>query len=401
MTEYGLRALTTDDLPAVAGLLANAFLSDDRVEAIGSREGLLFEPERAFGAFADGRRLVGMAKNLSRVLTVPGRGPVPFSALTSVAVLPEHRRRGLLVRLMRASLPADGPAVSALWASEAAIYGRFGYGIAAEYVRTSVPTGARFRPGVDLGGTRPRELPVAEAEPLIRALYERYAPTRVGALGRTAGHWDNHLYDPAETRRGMSGYRFAVHPEGYAVYRVRQGWQDRGADGLAAVHELVALTPRAHAALWRHLLDLDLIAWVEHDAAPDDPLPLLLTDPKQAVRKTSHGLHVRLVDVARALPMRGYSAPADLVVAVADEFCPWNAGRLRITISGGAATVARTDREPDVSTSSAELGAAFLGGVRLTALAAAGRVQEHSAGAVTALSAAFAGEREPAALEVF
>ena len=62
----------------------------------------------------------------------PG-GRLPCAGVTVVGVLPTHRRRGILDRMMRAQL-ADirerGEPIAALWASEETIYGRFGYGLA-------------------------------------------------------------------------------------------------------------------------------------------------------------------------------------------------------------------------------------------------------------------------------
>ncbi|MGQ0837962.1 GNAT family N-acetyltransferase [Actinokineospora sp.] len=405
MAEYTLRTLTDADLPTFSRLLANAFLADDQIEDITHKESLVFEPARAQGVYADDR-LVGTGQVLSRAVCVPGGGLTPFGGVTSVGVAGDHRRRGVLTRIMRAQLhgmhETGAEPIAALWASEAAIYGRFGYGLASEYVRYDVTARTPFRPGVDLGPHPVREVPHAAALPVVRALYDRYAASRVGALARDDAHWAYHLHDAPARRQGASAYRFAVHPDGYAVFRVAQGWTDRAPDGRVSVRELVATSAQGHAALLRYLLDIDLIGHVEHDGAVDDPLTLLLQTPRSALRTVFDGLFVRLVDVDRALPVRTYSAPVDAVVELADEFCPWNAGRWRITVNDkGTAAAVRTRADADLATSTAELGAAFLGGTRLTTLAAAGRVREHTPGSVAALSAAFVAEREPACLEVF
>ena len=65
-------------------------------------------------------------------MTVPG-GTVRAAGLTVVGVLPTHRRRGILRRMMRAQLDdvhRRGEPVASLWASEDTIYGQFGYGMA-------------------------------------------------------------------------------------------------------------------------------------------------------------------------------------------------------------------------------------------------------------------------------
>ena len=62
-------------------------------------------------------------------------GTVPMAGLTMVSVRASHRRRGVLRRMLAAHLGdarGRGEPVSGLWASDARIYGRFGYGVAAE-----------------------------------------------------------------------------------------------------------------------------------------------------------------------------------------------------------------------------------------------------------------------------
>src|SRR5689334_20136010 len=87
--------------------------------------------DRVLAAF-DGGRAVGCAASWPLRMTIPG-GELPAAGVTWVAVLPSHRRRGLLREFMRRQLDdlhARGEPLAVLTASEAAIYGRFGYGIA-------------------------------------------------------------------------------------------------------------------------------------------------------------------------------------------------------------------------------------------------------------------------------
>src|SRR6266566_2461771 len=90
-----------------------------------------FEFDRSLAAF-DGDLIAGTACAFSFMLSVPG-AVVPAAGVSGVAVLPPHRRRGILRELMTRQLPdvhERGEAVAALWASESGIYGRFGYGLA-------------------------------------------------------------------------------------------------------------------------------------------------------------------------------------------------------------------------------------------------------------------------------
>jgi predicted acetyltransferase len=293
--------------------------------------------------------------------------------------------------------------VAALWASEGAIYGRFGYGLAAQHARLAAPAREAFRPDVVVGADRVRELPRDDALPLLAKVYEQAAAQRVGWLTRTPAAWARQLADDEYLRNGYTGYRFAVHPEGYAVYRAKQGWGDRGPEGELQVREVAATSPVGYAALWRYLLDVDLVTEVRWAvAATDEPLVHLLANPTAATMRVSDALWVRLVDLPRALALRRYAAPVDVVFAVTDPFCPWNTGRWRLAVDrDGHGSVHRTDRAPHLALDVTDLGAAYLGGTRLTTLAAAGRVDERVPGALAAATRAFADDRPPHCAEVF
>src|ERR1035441_6580320 len=81
---------------------------------------------------------------------------------------------------------------------------------------------------------------------------------------------------------------------------------------------------------------------------------------------------------------RRYSCPVDVVLQVRDDLMPSNAGRWRLatTASGSdagrglAASCVRVTSAADVALDITQLGAAYLGGTRLGALAEAGLVAE-------------------------
>ena len=161
------------------------------------------------------------------------------------------------------------------------------------------------------------------------------------------------------------------------MYTGRARWDEDTflPDSSLDIRELIATDPAATAALWSDLLSRDLVSEVTARLRPaDDPLLHLLADPRRARPQISDGLWVRIIDVPGALTARRYAAPVDLVIEVADEMCPWNAGRWRVRGSGpvlaGAGTTAgpgtseceRTSADPDVVLPAATLGAAYLGG---------------------------------------
>ncbi|MBB5957688.1 putative acetyltransferase [Saccharothrix tamanrassetensis] len=398
-----LRTLDHDELGPFQRMVDNAFLSDAREEFLERWRGL-FEPERHHAVF-DGDELIGGGGIQTRDLTLPGSGPQPVAAVTSVAVKPGHRRRGVLTRVMTAQLHGmhEGPqeAFAALWASEAGIYGRFGYGMASEFTRLSVPRGAAFRPGVSTGDVRVREVLADEAMLFMKEVYDRIRPGRTGWLSRSDANWLHQFADEERDRDGLTAYRYVLHPQGYAVYRVKHDWPERGPRNELHVRELVAETDEAFAALYRYLLDVDQVGELKFFTASDDPLVHLLADPRLALRMRSDSLWVRIVDVDRALPLRRYLSDVDTVLDVDDSFCPWNGGRWRLTVKGGEASVRRSDEAPDVAVDIQALGAAFLGGTRLSTLARGQLVRELTPGALNPLSHAFSGDREPHCPEVF
>src|SRR5262249_11919390 len=109
------------------------------------------------------------------------------------------------------------------------------------------------------------------------------------------------------------------------------------------------------------------------------------------------GLWVRLVDVGAALSARAYETAGRVVFQVADEFCPWNAGRWRL--EDGVA--ARCDDEPDLLLDVPCLGSVYLGGVTFAQLLAAGRIEEASEGAARRADEAFRTDVHPWCPEIF
>lgn len=399
-----IRPLTETELPAFIEMLAKTFLNDHTQDWVDFAR-LAFEPGRLLGVF-DGAQLVGAGSILSKQITVPGLRVTPVAAVSGVGVAADHRRRGALGMIMRAQLhglhEAGAEPFAALWASESRIYGRYGYGLASQAAAFDLLKGVEFRPGIEFSADRIRELPRAEAMPLLEAIYQKVAPRRIGWLTRGAAGWADVLADAEHERDGMTALRFAVHSEGYAVYRTRGGRDERGPSGELAVVELVAGTSQAYATLWHYVLNMDLVARITALLASDEALVHLLAEPMNVVRKPRPGLWVRLVDLDRALPARRYSSPLDVVFEVADALCPWNAGRWRLHVDAtGAAEVTATEADPDIALDIVELGAVFLGGTRLSTLATAGRVRELTEGAVTRASTAFLGEQEPSCTEIF
>ncbi|MFI9052093.1 GNAT family N-acetyltransferase [Streptomyces sp. NPDC053427] len=399
-----LRGVLDQEFPAWARMIADTYGMDRSEEELAEQRAAT-DLGRTLAAFDEGVPVAG-ASVYSRMLTVPG-GTLPVAGIASVGVAPTHRRRGILTSMMRAQLTdlhdhAREP-IAALRPSEAGIYGRYGFGPATLGNRMRCDRRAMsFRPDTDVGEGTVRLRQAGQVRPLLEKVYDQARITTAGWPDRQAVHWAVRLADHPHRRGAATSLRCAVHQEsdgratGYALYRHSSAPDGRGGtDGVAEVVELVALSRRAYAALWRFLAGIDLVTWIDYEGAVDEPLPHLLADPRAVRSAPVDRLWLRPVDVGRALTGRSYSLPFDLVLDVRDDFCPWNTGRHRLQAEGGSARCEPTTAPADLRLTAAELGAAFLGGTPLTALAAAGLVEELRPGALTLASAAFRGEREP------
>ncbi|WP_367323055.1 GNAT family N-acetyltransferase [Streptomyces sp. HUAS ZL42] len=364
----------------------------------------LTEVDRSIGAW-DGDVCVGTAGAFAFRLTVPGGSSVPAAGVTMVSVAATHRRRGVLRSMMRRQLEdvrAWGWPLAVLTASEPDIYGRFGYGVATHQLNVEVDT-SRVRlsvpPGTD--GIRLRYAAPADVLEACEAVYARQVPKRPGMLARMPG-WDRlWLLDPESERGGASPLQCVVAERGeevvgYARFRVKPDWDARGPKGTVELQDAQALDPAAHAALFRFLFDIDLTSTLSARARPvDEPWLHMVSDIRRCGLRQRDGLYVRLVDVGAALEARTYQAPVDVVFEVEDDFCPWNAGRWRLTGDAKGAACGRTTDAADVSLSVRELGSAYLGGVSLVSLGAAGRVRELRQGALAEASVGFGSVAAP------
>jgi predicted acetyltransferase len=394
--------ITADEIPDFVEATYSAFHNDVAPHQL-ERWRRVLEPERTL-ALRDRGRIVAGGGIFSRRLTIPG-GETPVAGVTLVGVRPTHRRRGLLTTLMRRQLAdvheAGREAVAALWASEPVIYGRFGYGMATVGAQLEIDQRtARLRSTSDA----PVDLLApADALDAMRAIHERVRAGLPGMLDRDGPWWEDRIKDPEGDRApGTQPLRAAVTDGAYALYAVNPRFVDDRPAGEVHVREVVATTPEGRAAIWGFLLGLDLTTKLTWELAPaDDPLPHMLVNAHAARLWLDDNLWLRVVDVPRALAARHYREPFEVVFELADDVCPWNAGRWALRWDGLTATSARTATPAGLELGATELGAAYLGGTTLDQLARAGRVTELRSGALESASRAFQAERAPWCPEIF
>jgi predicted acetyltransferase len=388
-----LRPVTAEELPGYLAQAGLAFNSEPVPRELLEARSAAVERERTLAVFEDGA-MVGTAGIESMLLGVPG-GRLPAAGIGRITVAPTHRRRGILTDIMRRQLldvRERGEAVAALFASEGAIYGRFGFGVATyeSHLRIARHRNA-FRVATDLAGLR--MVTLAEVMETVLALVDRTVETQPGAVRRSDAIFRYYVRAAQAPGGGEAQVVVRAERDGFVVYERDVHLSIPSLDGGSLrVIWLVADNPEAYAALWRYCLDHDLVDEVVAPArSVDEPLRHLLADPRALETRVWDGLWLRLVDVERALAARAYAAGGSVRLAVEDAFCPWNAGTYEV----GGEGIRRVAAEPDLVLGAEALAACYLGGSRFATLARAGRVEERRPGAAALADGLFAAPRAP------
>ena len=379
-------------------------IRDEDVE----RDRKMIPAERMFGAYDDGA-IVGTSADLPMLLRIPG-GELAAAGVTSVGVMPSHRRRGILTQLMRRELDdalGRGEPLSILWASEEPIYGRFGYGVATLKAAINADRDRIAFRGEPESAGRVRLIDAEEASRVLPPIWDRVQADRPGVFARSLEWWQEYrLPDPEHRRRGW-GPRFIAlleldgSPEAYAFYRVKESWDEGFAASRLQVMETVASTPLAEREIWRFLFGIDLVARVESYLLPvDHPLMLAVTESRRLRMRVSDGLWLRLLDLERALESRSYAAEARLVFELSDEFVRDNAGTWTLEAGPGGADVSRGG-DAELRLDVRDLASAYLGGFAFSQLAVAGLVEELTPGAIDRADSLFRTPRAPWCPQVF
>jgi len=159
---------------------------------------------------------------------------------------------------------------------------------------------------------------------------------------------------------------------------------------------IIHSNPASHAALWEHLLNIDLYDRLSTWRSPsDDSLPWMLADQRQLERRPYDGVWYRLLDVADALSSRTYLTSGTLIFEVEDSFIPEWGGRFELSGGPDGSRCTPSRKVPDITLPTATLATIYLGGARLMELERAGRAEENTEGAIELADAMFATLRAP------
>ncbi len=302
-------------------------------------------PEWTLAAFVDGTIATTYAW-WPLQLRLAGRA-VRVAGVTQISTHPAHRRRGFLRAVTRAhfeKMHALGEeAFAGLHPAWVEIYQRYGYGsVTVRHTYRVAPRDIRFHHPISLAG-RIREIdPAAEFSVLVD-IYRRYREDRTGLVHRGRAMWGaGALQSPPAGHQGVVLiYEEAGEALGHIAYS-----HGRTASGIKRLNitDLFALTPAAHQALWSCVGGYDNVDEIVWDNAPaDDPLPLMLVEPRRLNQSVRDGIMIRLVSVGDAMAQRPYATITELRFRLIDRFCEWNDGSWCVATSPVGGTAARID----------------------------------------------------------
>lgn len=310
----------------------------------------------------------------------------PVSGVTMVGTLPAYRRRSYLREITSEhfkQLHERGEyAVAALNASRAAIYQRYGYAVVSTRNAYSVEprqiklidspaVSGEFHEGDD------------KENKTILDLYHHFGKPRTGYLKR------NRAFEvapgaPMTVVRNFIPtnivskviYIEAGKPAGYVIYTVGQDTRSGSPVGqLVNITDMAWLTITAYRAIWRYFANIDLakdVVWGR--VPPDDPLPHLMLEPRSLNLTSGDGLLARIVDVARALPLRTYPDEGRLTFEIIDDFCKWNQGRWEADVNRSGTSVRKSKKTPQLTMPVSTLAMLFFGQLSASEAARMGRL---------------------------
>jgi len=405
-----IRAVQQTELAAWARALSSGFME---AKGGGSLDYVTaqFEPGRALGAAHRGR-FVGTYRSVDREITLPGGKALLANAVTNVTVSATHRRRGLLTAMMTRDLAAAagrGQAIAVLIAAEYRIYGRYGFGPATGRRSYSIDAlrAGNVRVPAEAEGGSIELLTMEEWGKLGPEVFELFRRNQPGAIDRRTTDWGTRTgelqYSGKEWKEPLVAlYRDpAGRPAGYLTYTVKDPWTNLITQATVRVGEHIAADRAASAALWRYALSIDWIDRLEIPSIPaDDPLPLLLDDPRACVdggNSAADFMWLRVLDAPAAFSARSYAAPGRVVLQVSDKLGHVD-GRFAIEASAdgtGRCTAVGDDHPADVSMDASVLGTLCLSSEPAARLHAAGLLTEETPGGVSRLGTLFATDFRP------
>ncbi|MEM7078571.1 MAG: GNAT family N-acetyltransferase [Pseudomonadota bacterium] len=326
------------------------------------------QPEWTLCAF-DGATMATSFAAFPFTMRANGAG-MAMAGISAVGTRPEYRRQGLLRKIMTQALADErdrGQSLACLWASQAAIYQRYGFAMMGANRHYQVDTvDIAFTDG-DEGAHQVRRLTVAEGLDHAKAVYRNFIAPRFGYLHRSSVLWRTNVVEETD-ETGPIYLALAFDgdtPNGYIAYSLRAvGLTHRARSQEIVIKDFAWLNIDAYRSLWTYIGRHDLVGRVRWENAPmDDPAPELFMEPRMLHCEDREGSWMRMVDVGSALAQRGYGgASGQIRIGIVDDgLALWNNATWALAIDNGQARCEATSASAEVEISIKGMSSLFSG----------------------------------------
>jgi predicted acetyltransferase len=402
-----IRAARPDELDRVRFILAYSFTTDRRAEG---KEGMRHLEEMAapLVLLEDGE-IVACLRVFDFNMLVNGVA-VRMGGISSVACLPEHRRKGYVGMLLRHALEQmrdAGQPLSGLFTPHPALYRKYGWMVAASNLKYSLnPKQVAPYSTAPVEGRAVRV--TEEDQPLVEQVCLRYNERRTGPLVRSERWWKEaffrYIYDDKRRPADVALWQEDDQTTGYVCYESNRG-PPPFATSKMWLREFVALTSDAYQGLLRYMLAHDLTEEIFWFGPQDDPFAYAVDDSYQVKREYMENMMLRVVDVESAVGARPAAVGAPegaLAVSIADAAASWNQGTWRIESSGGKLSARKADGSSvDLAMEAATFAAVYDGFMKATDAVRAGLAEAADGNAAVLADRMFASEYPPRCPDFF
>lgn len=376
---YAIRPATEAEMEQV-GLMSAYVYGGSFGDTADNITATSIQPEWTLCAF-DGPKLITSFATFPFTVRANGRA-MKFAGVTAVGTLPEYRRQGLVRKIMTESIAQQrerGQFLSGLWASQAAIYQRYGYAMAGLNRQYSIDTvDVHFADG-QAGDCQVQRLPLSEGLDVAREVYKQFIADRFGYLHRSQVLWRTNVLEAGDDGPVHLALTYRdSQAVGYVAYTLRSDKVGHAARGQEIkIRDLAWLDVDAYRSLWSFLSHHDLVGRISWNNAPlDDPAMLLMREPRMLHCCDTEGSWMRISDVPGALAARGYQGEGSIVISVVgDDFAPWNNGNWQVECAHGEVEVSQVGTAADASMSIGALTGLFTGMFSARQLVNAGQIQ--------------------------
>lgn len=374
-----IRPATPDEMPDLARIVGTSLaMPPSRFRSLA--------PEMTLCAFDDDR-LATVHGSWPLTMRFNGKA-VPISGVTTVSTDPIYRQQGhlraVVTRHFNEMKEEGTQSLAVLFASQAAIYHRFGYDVVSTHHSYEIePRHIQFVEPLDVPGTL-REVDPERDFGLLVNLYRRFREDKTGYVHRGKPMWDQGVLAPAtgDDVRNVLVYEEGGEDLGFCSFISGPGtYSGPEPSQKLIVHDLGWQTPQAYHAFWQHFGKMALTRYITCPHVPsDDPLPHVLLEPRMLRDSSREGLLARVVDVVGSVNGRGYDcADSSVTFELVDNLCAWNAGRWHVDVSGGDAETTSTTATADLTLTANTFAMILFGQLSTTEAVRAGRVELHDA----------------------